>query len=117
MESKEQLISHIREWVKIDEEILTLNKEIKLRRNKKKELTGALVEVMKNNDIDCFDINNGKLMYSKNKVKAPLSKKTLIGALHKYFDDEDEAQKVTEFLMESRSETIKEQIRRKIEKK
>lgn len=117
MESKEQLINHIREWVKIDEEIRTLNQEIKTRRNKKKELTAELVDVMKNNEIDCFDINNGRLIYSKNKVKAPLSKKTLIGALQKYFDDDDEAQRVTEFLMESRTETIKEQIRRKIEKK
>ena len=72
---------------------------------------------MKNNEIDCFDINNGRLIYSKNKVKAPLSKKTLIGALQKYYDDDDEAKRVTEFLMESRTETVKEQIRRKIEKK
>lgn len=117
MENKEQLINHIREWVKIDEEIRALNQEVKARRNKKKELTSELVEVMKNNEIDCFDINNGRLIYSKNKVKAPLSKKTLIGALQKYYDDDDEAKRVTEFLMESRTETVKEQIRRKVEKK
>ena len=117
MENKEQLVSHIREWVKIDEEIKVLSSEVKSRRQKKKELTQQLVNVMKDNEIDCFDINNGKLIYSKNKIKSPLNKKTLIEALHKYYDDEEEAERITTFLMESRNEVIKENIRRKIEKK
>ena len=115
MENKEQLINHIREWVKIDEEIKALNSEIRARRDKKKKLTNDLVDVMKNNEIDCFDINNGKLIYSKNKIKSPLNKKTLILALEKYYNDPDEAQRLTEYLMESRSETVKENIRRKIQ--
>ena len=36
MENKEQLINHIREWVKIDEEIKTLNAELRTRREKKR---------------------------------------------------------------------------------
>jgi len=115
MENKEQLINHIREWVKIDEEIKTLNAELRTRREKKKKLTSDLVDVMKNNEIDCFDINNGKLIYSKNRVKAPLNKKTLTQALQKYYDNTDEAERMTEYLMESRNETIKENIRRKVQ--
>lgn len=113
MENKEQLINHIREWVKIDEEIRTLNSEIRSRRDKKKRLTSELVDVMKNNEIDCFDINNGKLIYSKNKVKSPLNKKTLMVALQKFYNDDAEAQKMTDYLLDSRDETVKENIRRK----
>ena len=39
-------------------------KEIKVRRNKKKELSDKLIKVMRTNDIECFDINNGKLLYN-----------------------------------------------------
>ena len=31
-------------------------------KDKKKILTATLVNVMKNNEIDCFDINNGKIV-------------------------------------------------------
>ena len=40
---------------------------------------------MKSNEIDCFDINDGKLVYTQNKVKTPLSKKHLMSALMNYY--------------------------------
>ena len=39
--------------------------------------TANLVDIMKTNNVDCFDVKNGKLIYTKKKVKAPLSKKHL----------------------------------------
>ena len=69
METKDQLVTHIKEWLSIDEEIKLLKKEIKTRQEKKKNLTSDLVEVMKSNDIDAFDINNGKLIHTKRKTK------------------------------------------------
>ena len=44
---------------------LNYQKQIKAKRVEKKELTGSLVDVMKTNEIDCFDINNGALVYTK----------------------------------------------------
>ena len=38
METKEELVNNIKEWIKIDGEILKLQNEIKERRNKKKEV-------------------------------------------------------------------------------
>ena len=57
METKEQLITNIKEWIKYDTEISQLKAEIKDRTNKKKGLTVNLVSIMKSNTIDCFDIN------------------------------------------------------------
>ena len=71
MDTKEQLVNHIREWIEIDNGISGLQKQIKELRENKKELTNSLVNVMKSNEIDCFDINDGKLIYSKSKVKKP----------------------------------------------
>ena len=36
METKDQLVSHIKEWLSIDEEIKLLKKEIKTRQERKK---------------------------------------------------------------------------------
>ena len=114
METKEQLVSNIKDWIKMDTEIAELKAQIRERTNKKKTLTENLVTVMKTNKIDCFDINGGQLIYSTTKVKAPLNKNTLMNALLKFYqNDQNQAQKVGDFLMETREEKIKESIRRK----
>lgn len=115
--TKEQLVNNIKEWIKIDNEISQLKTEIKERNNKKKMLTENLVTVMKTNSIDCFDINDGALIYKKSKVKKPLSGKTLLTALQNYYkNDVKIAEEITKHVMESREEQVKETIRRKIEK-
>jgi hypothetical protein len=114
METKEQLINNIKEWIKMDTRISELKAETKELTTKRKILTEGLVTTMKSNAIDCFDINGGQLIYSTTKVKAPLNKNTLMNALLKYYqNDENQAQKLGDFLMETREEKIKESIRRK----
>jgi len=112
---KTELIDNIKEWIKIDNELKELQKASKERRDRKKELTNALVNVMKNNEIDCFDVNDGKLIYTKNKVKGTLSKKNMLTALQNFYKDKpDEGKKVTDYLLSAREEKVKESIRRKI---
>ena len=69
MNTKEELVENIKRWVSYDQEIKNLQKSMKEIREKKKELTKSLIDVMKNHEIDCFDINDGKLLYTKNKVE------------------------------------------------
>ena len=117
MDTKQELITHIKSWIEIDNEISKLQKQIKAVRDEKKQLTGNLVDVMKNNEIDCFDINDGKLIYLKSKVKKPINKKTLFSALEGFFkDDAEMAKQLSEHILNSREETIKESIRRKKDK-
>jgi hypothetical protein len=114
---KEQLVSNIKEWIKMDNEISKLKAEIKERTNKKKSLTENLVTVMRTNSIDCFDINGGTLVYKKNKVKKPISGKTLLIALQNYYkNNANIAEEITKHVMDSREEQIKETIKRKIDK-
>jgi len=117
METKEELVNHIKEWISVDEELKTLQKKIKLKRLQKKTLTTSLVDVMKSNDLDCFDLNSGALVYTKNKVKSTLSKKVLLNALKEYYGDQaEEIDKLSSHILNSRGESIKEGIRRKVEK-
>ena len=117
METKDQLIQTIREWVRLDNEIRQLQKEECKRKNEKKMLSNSLLETMKKNSIDCFDINDGQLVYSKKSVKKPITKKVLLDLLARYYDgDLLKASNVNNFLLENREEVTKETILRKIDK-
>lgn len=117
METKDQLVQHIKEWIGVDEEIKSLQKEIKTRKEKQKELTNQLMEVMKTNEIDCFDLNDGKLVYTKSKTKQTINKKYLMTTLIKCLEDPKDAEKVTDFILDNREEKVRESIRRKVDKK
>jgi hypothetical protein len=115
---KEQLLSSVKSWINLDDEIKTLNRKLKERRKIKKELTETLVTTMKNNEIDCFDLSGGsKLIYTKSKGKKALSKKHLLSALSKYFKGNGEdVKQLSKFILDSREDNIRENIRRKIAK-
>jgi len=115
METKEQLVKTIREWVKIDNEMRFLQKQLLERKNNKKDVSELLIKTMKQNEIDCFDINDGQICYSKRTVKKPITKKILIETLSKYFEgDLIKANQLNDYIIESREEEIKETIVRKI---
>jgi single-stranded DNA-specific DHH superfamily exonuclease len=115
METKEQLVNNIKEWLKIDNDISQLKKEIKEKNNIKKSLTENLVTVMKKNAIDCFDINDGSLVYKQSKIKKPINGKSLLNVLKGYYKDAPNiAEDLTKHIMENREEHIKETIKRKI---
>jgi hypothetical protein len=117
METKEELVNNIKEWIKLDTEISKLQSEMKIRKEKKKLLTETLVVTMKKNDLDCFDINGGSLLYKQNKVKKPINGKMLMDVLQKYYNtDVGKAEDLTKFILNNREEQIKETIKRKIDK-
>jgi hypothetical protein len=117
METKQELITHIKDWIQIDNDILDLKNKIKVQNNKKKLLSQNLLTIMKTNKIDCFDINGGSLVYKQNKVKKPINGKTLLAALKSYYKDEVQtAENITKHILDNREEQIKETIKRKIDK-
>lgn len=112
--SNNEIVDTIKNWVTLNSKMKVLQKELTDMRKEKKNITDKLVLVMKNNDIDEFDLNGGKLIYSKNKVKAPLSRKHLIDSLAKFYKNDTElVEELSKFIMESRSESIKESIKHK----
>ena len=115
METKEQLIKTIKEWVKMDNEIRTLSKELSTRKNDKKKISTKLMETMKNHSIDCFDINDGQICYTKKNIKKPITKKVLMGILSNYYNgDITKAVELNNYIIDNREEVVKETIERKI---
>lgn len=117
LSTKEELIMNIKEWIKIDNEITKLKAEVKEKSNKKKELTESLVNVMKNNSIDCFDINGGALVYKQKKTRRTISGKFLLSQLEEYYKEQPElAKEITKKVLDNRIEVVKDEIKRKIDK-
>jgi Family of unknown function (DUF5760) len=117
MDAKEQLVNIVREWVKIDNELRTLQKEVNKRKADKKRSSASLMEIMKKNSIDEFDINDGQLCYTKRNVKKPITKKALMDILATYYKgDLVKAGALNEFILDNREEVVKETIERKIAK-
>ena len=117
LNTKEELINNIKDWIKLDNEIVKLKSEIKDKTNMKKTLTESLVSVMKNNSIDCFDINGGALIYKQKKTKRTISGKFLLQQLEEYYKNEPElAKEITKKVLENRIEVVKDEIKRKVEK-
>ena len=69
METKDQLVNAIKKWVKIDNEIRQLQKELNNRKKEKTGLSSELMGVMRKNEIDNINISNGKLIYTKKNIK------------------------------------------------
>lgn len=115
--TKDELIFNIKEWIKMDNEITKLKAEVKEKTNKRKELTESLVNVMKSNAIDCFDINGGALVYKQKKTRRTISGKFLLSQLEEYYKDQPElAKEITKKVLDNRVEVIKDEIKRKIDK-
>ena len=118
LKTKDQLIEKIKEWVKIDNEIRILQKEQTKRRLEKKKVSTELMEVMRSNGIDAFDINDGQIIYDKRNTKKPITKASLMSTLSSYFQgDLLKAGEINQYILDNREYVVKERIMRKINTK
>jgi predicted XRE-type DNA-binding protein len=117
LKTKDQLIEKIKEWVKIDNEIRVLQKEQKKRLADKKKVSGELMAVMRSNEIDAFDLNDGQILYDKRNLKKPITKTALLSILTTYYKgDAVKASETNQYILDNREEVVREKIVRKITK-
>ena len=117
LQTKDQLIEKIKEWVKIDNEIRTLQTELNKRKENKKKVSTELMNVMKRNEIDVFDIKDGQIIYDKRNVKKPVTKAALLSILSTYYNgDVVKAAEINQYIMDNREDVVREKIVRKINK-
>jgi hypothetical protein len=109
--TQSQTIQIIKDWVKIDNEIKMLQKEINSRKKNKTELSKELIGIMKSTDTECFELKNGVLLYTTKNVKKPITKKVLLDILGKYYEgDYMKASEVNDFILNNREEVVRESI-------
>jgi hypothetical protein len=115
MTTKEALAQNIKEWLQLEKEMKTLQHEIKERKKKKLLLTNSLINTMKNKDIDCIDMSEGKIIYTQNKTKTPLNKVYLNNCLTKYFAKQPNVQVdgIVQYILDMREVVLKDTIKHK----
>lgn len=110
----ELAIDKIKQWLKLENEIKLLNLESRKRKVEKKQLTDEVMNIMKNNEIDCIDTSGGKILYKKSETKKPLNKKSLEQILKKYYQDKHEkAEEICNFILDNRETKTNESIKLK----
>jgi hypothetical protein len=115
MDSKEKLIKSIQEWVKLDNEMRKLKKEVSSRKTEQDKITKVLIDVMKTNEIDEIKTNNGKLTYTNRTVKKPITKKNLLEILSKFYNgNTQQASEINQFILDNREDVVVEKLVRKI---
>lgn len=111
MTSKEILINNIKDWVKLENEITLLNKEINRRKKEKKILSMTLIETMKENNIDCYDTKTGQICFNQKKTKKAITKKGLFDILTKYYNGDDlKINELQNYILDNRETITKETI-------
>jgi DNA repair ATPase RecN len=115
MDSKEKLIKTIQEWVKLDNDIRKLRSEATLRKTEQDKITKSLMNTMKTNEIDEFNISNGKITYLNKTVKKPINKKNLLDILSKFYKGNNEkVSELNQFILDNREDVVVEKLVRKI---
>ena len=111
------LIQKIKKWLEYEAKIANLQKEIKELKKNRLTVSNDLKEIMKSKDLDCIDVNQGKILYTTTNVKKGINKKYLADVLKKFFENETKANEVCDFILENREFQIKEKIKLKKDKK
>ncbi len=111
--SKTELTHNVREWIQLEEDIVRLTRELKLKKQAQKSLASGLLSFMEKNNTKSFKIKEGFLERSQPEPKKKLlSKKTLLKLLSDYYtagttaETAEEAQRhaeeLTTFVMNNR---------------
>ena len=114
---KRELVDIVKKWVIIDNQLNQLNKTAKQLKIDKKKINMEMMEIMKQNDIDIFDLKDGQIQYKKETKRVALSQKRLLTILSKHPQlGEEQAVALNEYVYQNREEIVKESIIRKINK-
>lgn len=103
---------NVKEWLSLDDDIITLQNAIKERKSRKVELTPKIMLFMDEYKINDLNTNNGKIKFTKSMYTKPLNKQYLISKLTDYLRDNNKGEKAAMFIMENRDKQEKSQLRR-----
>jgi len=108
--------TNVKEWLALDDDIITLQKAIKDRKNKKTELTPKVLDYMGRFNINDLNTNNGKIKFTKSLCTKPLNKQFLVSRLGDFFKDFSKGEKAAAFILENRDKEEKIKLRRVVNK-
>jgi hypothetical protein len=107
----DELVETVKRWIMIESKLKAINKTVKQLREEKKIQNSQMLSIMKNNNIDIFDIKNGQIQYKKQKKREQLTQTRLLEILTKHPElNEEQALSLNNFIFENRITTEKDTI-------
>lgn len=111
MTSKQEVLTCIREWLRLENEMSAMAAKTTEMRKRKKIVSQSLMGLMRAANVDQFDnVQGGTIFHRKTTKPAPLTRKTLLATLQKLYHNEPKADEVMSFIMENRGEKTHEKI-------
>jgi hypothetical protein len=107
-----ELPALIRQWMRIQEEMATLNNEIKQRKTQGRTLKEIIIRIMETNNVANLSISKGTLIHSVREAPERISNAYLMKHCKEFFNgDEARARALVDFLEENRSTTVKHDLK------
>ena len=102
----------ITRWLKVQEEIATLNSEIKQRRTTAKALKEVILRIMETSGYNNLKVNKGIIVHKTHETPEKLSNDYILRHCKEFFNgDENKAKTLVAYLEQHRSKTIKHDLR------
>jgi hypothetical protein len=107
-----QIKDKIVKWIQYDNKISEIQKQMKLLKKSKKELSDELTVIMREKNTDIFNVKNvGKIVYTKKEVKKGINKKYLSDILNNFYNTNPTvANELCNFILDNRETSIRENI-------
>lgn len=102
----------VRTYIELYDELMASQKTLRDLKKKKDELSAAILEFMKHNKIDEFQVPDGKLMRKPSKRTEGLKKEYIINSLKAAIGDQDKVDAVFMQMNSHRNVTETEILRR-----
>ena len=112
----EEFKNDVKIFLTIDDEIKIIEKQLKEKREKKKNLTSHILSFMENHNIQDLNTDTGTLQRNVSYTKQPLNKKTLQLKLLQYFKNNELETKTALDFINNRGKEEKIKLKRLVSK-
>jgi hypothetical protein len=108
----QELPNLLKQWMQMQDEIGTLNAEIKQRRTKSKALRELILRIMDAHKVAQLNVSKGAVVHQIKEVKKSLTSSSMFQHYKDFFQgDEAKAKALMEYLEEQRSVVTKHEIK------
>jgi len=110
--SIKELPELLKRWMTLQDEMTSLNAEVKQRRAQSKALKDVILRIMETNKVAALNVKKGTLMHKVRESAEPLTEAYLLKHCKEFFGgDEDRAKALVSYLDTHRATTIRHDLR------
>jgi hypothetical protein len=107
-----QLASIIKEWKETNEQVRTLNEQVREKRKRTKVQEEMILRIMKKHNVAALDLkgSGGRILYRRSTTKGGMNDKLLFGLLSEHMKSETAAADAIKYISEHREVKPKESL-------